>query len=170
MTTQAWQAADQAHEVGIRNGRKADGPELIELSARTLRACYTPFLGKQSVEAWIASTLDDYVREHVEGAWLASNGAAVCGFCVVKGPLLDLLLVDVNSQGRGIGTLLLRHAEEMLFQKHTEIHLESFVPNARANAFYSRRGWIEGDRHHDTESGVDVVKFRKLISGAATSA
>ena len=96
------------------------------------------------METWITSTLDDYVREHIEGAWLASNGAAVYGYCVAKGPLLDLLLVDVNEHERGIGTLLLRHAEEMLLQEYTEIYLESFSPNARANAFYSGRGWIEG--------------------------
>ena len=169
MTTDAGQPAGQVPEVAIRRGHGADAPDLIELSARTLRSCYTPFLGTQSVEAWIAQTLDDYVREHVEGAWLARNDAAVYGYCVVKGPVLDLLLVDVNEHGRGIGTLLLEHAEKMLFQKYTEIHLESFVSNAPANAFYLGRGWIKGDRHHDAKSGADVVQFRKTVGEVATS-
>ena len=130
-------------------------------SKRTLRACYTPFLGKQSVQAWITSTLDDYVRKHVEGAWLASHGGAVCGYCVVKGPLLDLLLVDVRKHGSGIGTRLLEHAEQLLFRTHDKIHLESFAANTRANTFYSKRGWIEGERHHDAQSGADVLRFSK---------
>ena len=107
--------ADQAPGLEIRRGLDADIPALITLSKRTLRACYTPFLGKQSVQAWITSTLDDYVRKHVEGAWLATHGGAVCGYCVVKGPLLDLLLVDVRKHGSGIGTRLLEHAEQFLF-------------------------------------------------------
>ena len=112
--------------------------------------------------------LDGYVCKHVEGAWLANNGGAVSGYCVVKGPLLDLLLVDVREQERGIGTLLLQHAEKILARSYTEIRLESFAANAPANTFYSRRGWIESDRHHDVESGVDVLTFRKQVSGLAT--
>ena len=69
--------------------------------------------------------------------------------------------VDVREQGRGIGTLLLRHSEELVFRSYAEIWLESFVPNDRANAFYSERGWTRGDRHLDAKSGVDVWKFSK---------
>ena len=50
MTTDAGQPAGQVPEVATRRGHGADAPDLIELSARTLRSCYTPFLGKQSVE------------------------------------------------------------------------------------------------------------------------
>ena len=159
---------DQIRGIRIRLGRQADVPALIALSKRTLRGCYAPFLGKKSVQAWIATVLDSYVCEHVEGAWLATTGGAVCGYCVVKGPLLDLLLVDVREQGRGIGTLLLRHAEKILARSYTEIRLESFAANAPANAFYSRRGWMEGDRHHDVESALDMLTFRKRVSELAT--
>ncbi len=82
--------------------------------------------------------------------------------------MLDLLLVDVCEQGRGIGTLLLRHAEKILGRSYAELRLESFAANAPANAFYSRRGWIEGGWHHDVESGMDVLTFRKRVSGLAT--
>ena len=85
---------------------------------------------------------------------------------MVKGPLLDLLLVDVNEHGRGIGTLLLGHAEKMLFQKYTEIHLESFVSNAPANAFYVGRGWIKGDRQRWTPSFGQVFVTAKVESGS----
>ena len=68
---------------------------------------------------------------------------------------------DVYAQGRGIGTLLLRHSEQLVFRSHTEIWLESFVANSRANAFYARRGWTRGGRHLDAKSGMDVWKFSK---------
>ena len=162
------QPADQPSDIEIRKGRRADAPDLIELSARTLRSCYSPFLGQQSVEAWIADKLADYVREHVEDARLACRGETIFGFCVVKVTLLDLLLVDVHEHGRGIGTALLSHVEENLFQQYKEIHLESFVSNVRANRFYLGHGWIKGDRHHDAESGEDVVQFSKSVTEAAT--
>ena len=161
--TRQGQHVYQAPGLEIRRGLDVDIPALITLSKRTLRACYTPFLGKQSVQAWITSTLDAYVRDHVEDAWLASDDGAVCGYCVVKGPLLDLLLVDVRKHGRGIGTRLLDHAEQLLFRTHDEIHLESFAANARANTFYSKRGWIEGERHHDAQSSADVLRFSKRV-------
>ena len=55
------------------------------------------------------------VRDHVEDAWLASDDGAVCGYCVVKDRFLDFLLVDVRKHGRGIGTRLLDHAEQLMF-------------------------------------------------------
>ena len=166
--TQLGPRGGQVGGTKIRLGRQADVPALITLSKRTLRACYAPFLGKKSVQAWIATVLDGYVREHVEGAWLASNDGGVSGYCVAKGPLLDSLLVDVCEQGRGIGTLLLRHAEKILGRSYAELRLESFAANAPANAFYSRRGWIEGDQHHDVEFALDMLTFRKQVSGLAT--
>ncbi len=147
--------------IEIRPGQQADTPDVVNLSKRTLRVCYTPFLGKTSVETWIADVLDGYVRDHLDDSWVATDKGTVCGYCVVTGRLLALLLVDVREQGRGIGTLLLRHSEKLVFRSHAEIWLESFVPNDRANAFYSKRGWSRGGRHLDAKSGVDVWKFSK---------
>ncbi len=147
--------------IDIRPGRQADTPDVVNLSKRTLRVCYTPFLGQTSVEAWIADVLDGYVRDHLDDSWVATDKGTVCGYCVVTGRLLALLLVDVREQGRGIGTLLLRHSEKLVFRSYAEIWLESFVPNDRANAFYSKRGWSRGSRHLDAKSGVDVWKFSK---------
>ena len=156
--------ADQVTWVEISQGLQADVPELITLSKRTLRTCYTLFLGQQTVEAWFASALDDFVRERVEGTWLASDDGAIRGYCVVKGSLLDLLLVDVCKHGCGIGTRLLERAEQLMFLNNDEIRLQSFVANVHANTLYSRRGWIESGRHHDAQSDADMLRFSKRAS------
>ena len=150
-----------ATAIDIRPGQQADIPDLVNLSERTLRACYTPFLGQKSVEAWIANVLDGYVRDHLDDTWVATDKGTACVYSVLTRRLLALLLVDVYAQGRGIGTLLLRHSEQLVFRSHTEIWLESFVANSRANAFYARRGWTRGGRHLDAKSGMDVWKFSK---------
>ena len=92
---------------------------------------------------------------------LSERTLRACVYSVLTRRLLALLLVDVYAQGRGIGTLLLRHSEQLVFRSHTEIWLESFVANSRANAFYARRGWTRGGRHLDAKSGMDVWKFSK---------
>ena len=148
-------------EIEIRPGQSNDTPDLVKACKRTLRACYTPFLGRTSVEAWIASELDSYLSVHSDDTWVATVGGTMCGCSVVTGQHLAFLLVDVGEQRRGIGTLLLRHAEELVFRRHDEIHLESFVANDRANAFYERCGWSRGNRHLDTKSGTDVWEFSK---------
>ncbi len=148
-------------EIRIRPARSADSSHLVDVCQRTLRSCYTPFLGKTSVEEWIANELDGYVRDHLDDAWVATHQGAVCGCCVVTEQLLAFLLVDVREHRRGIGTLLLRQAEQVVFRSHDEIHLESFVANDRANTFYAKCGWTRGDRHLDAKSGVDVWDFSK---------
>ena len=148
--------------IEIRPGQQADTPDLVHVSKRTLRACYTPFLGQKTVEAWIANVLDGYVRDHLHDTWVATDNGTICGYCVVTGQLLAFLLVDVREQRRGIGTLLLKHSERLVFRRDVGIWLESFVANDRANAFYAKHGWTRGGRHLDAESGVDVWKFSKV--------
>ena len=150
--------------IDIRPCRPDDTSSLVELSARTLRASYTPFLGEDAVERWIAGSLDEYVNRHLGNGWLAAEGGVARGFYVLKGQLLDLLLVDVRAHGQGVGTCLLGHAEAQLSQRYREVELESFVPNDRANAFYAKRGWVAGERRHDDESGVKVVRFTKRLT------
>ena len=74
--------------IEIRPGQQADTPDLVDVVKSTLRACYTPFLGQKSVEAWIANVLDGYVRDHLDDTWVATDKRTVCGYCVVTGQLL----------------------------------------------------------------------------------
>ena len=147
--------------IAIRRAQSDDIPKLCEVCAKTLRACYTPFLGRTRVEAWIANEMDGFFRDHSDDIWVATDGASTSGCCIVTGQLLVFLLVDVDEHRRGVGTLLTTHAEDLVFRDYDEIRLESFVDNHRANAFYEKRGWIKDGRHLDAKSGVDVWEFNK---------
>ncbi|WP_225320690.1 GNAT family N-acetyltransferase [Streptomyces luteolifulvus] len=57
----------------------------------------------------------------------------------------SLMMVDLGHHRRGLGRLLLRHAEETLFAQYSTIRLETFADNARAKSFYETCGWVHGD-------------------------
>jgi Acetyltransferase (GNAT) domain len=65
----------------------------------------------------------------------------IVGLIILDGPTLDLMIIDVDHQRRGLGRALLTQAEAMLFTRYEEIRLESFASNHTANAFYEACGW-----------------------------
>jgi putative acetyltransferase len=67
----------------------------------------------------------------------AAEDDSVCGFTLVTNGHIDMLFVDPAKAGRGVGRLLLRHAEAEGART-----LECFRDNASARAFYERQGWI----------------------------
>lgn len=56
------------------------------------------------------------------------------------------MMVDPDHHRRGLGRLLLRHAEETLLAQYPTIRLETFPGNVQARSFYEACGWVLGDR------------------------
>ena len=83
---------------------------------------------------------------------------------MTKGRLIDLMMIDQELHRRRIGTRLLRHVEEVLFEHHDRLKLESFAPNEKANRFYRKNGWTEVRRSPDAAAGVDKIEFYKAAS------
>ena len=80
-----------------------------------------------------------FVRHNLQrGQTLVAEGS-IAGYAVAEGPLISLMMVDTEHQGRGLGTRLLRHMEDLLFPVHETLTLESFSANDRANRFYRSR-------------------------------
>lgn len=149
-------------DLQLRDAAKGDVPALIDLSQRTIRACYSPFLGAEAVEGWIESgEAANYVRLNAGRARVVTVADAVQGFCVCREDLLDLMMVDVRSHRCGFGSLLLADAEARLLSFYTSIRLECFADNAVATAFYCARGWGEGHRFPVPDLGVEKLEFRK---------
>ena len=95
-------------DIEITAAATADLPVLVAVSERTIRACYTPFLGPESVEGWIG---EGQVQSFFEAALprcrvLRADGA-IAGFSATDGALLELLMIDVTRQRRGLGARLL---------------------------------------------------------------
>ncbi|WP_158091269.1 GNAT family N-acetyltransferase [Thalassospira mesophila] len=90
--------------------------------------------------------------ENGTGVWVAETGGAVgargiiTGFAIAlpKEATLWALFVDPEYAGQGIGSALLKTAEDWLFaQGCDEISLTTEAnPKIRAHGFYERHGWI----------------------------
>ena len=155
----------------IRTAAQSDTDSLIELSERTIRASYVTFLGQEGVEGFIGSgEVDQYVRDNIHRCWVIETDGTTVGYCVWKGPKIDLMMIDHSYHRRGLGSQLLLYAERALSEDHQEIVLESFEPNHVANAFYRHHKWVEVRRYADDTSGVEMIEFRKEMTWPAGNA
>ena len=146
----------------IRKAVISDVSHLIALSRRTISASYRSFLGDEAVDAFIGSgAADRYVEENVGRYLVILRDEKVVGYAVWQDNLIDLMMIDQAAHRRGIGTLLLRQVEAVLFGRYDELVLESFEGNQRANAFYRKNGWRELSSRFDEESGGRKIIFGK---------
>jgi len=153
----------------IRPARKNDRDALVALAICTIRTSYTPFLGRDAVETWLASGgVTDHVDAHLGACRVAERAGDVVGFCVTKGPLVDLLMVAPAHQRRGIGRLLLADAEARLFAEHAAIRLESFADNSAANAFYKSQGWQPDELVAGQDTDLRKIGFVKRRAASST--
>jgi ribosomal protein S18 acetylase RimI-like enzyme len=149
----------------IRKAMTSDIEALSALSCRTIRASYWSFLGETVVEAFLASgAADQYVRETLAQCSVIVAEGKLVGYTVCKDDLIDLMMIDPEYQGCGLGTRLLEHCQEMLFQNFEALTLESFEQNQKANNFYWKHGWSEVKRYFDQSSGVYKLVFCKTVS------
>jgi GNAT superfamily N-acetyltransferase len=126
----------------------------MDAAARVLRASFDQAL------PWLAGlhTPDEdrwFLRERVFPAcavWGAFDGDAMVGMLAFREAWIDQLYVLPGAQGGGVGTELLRVAQEAMGQ----IQLWTFQRNARARRFYEARGFAlvretDGARNEERE-------------------
>lgn len=146
----------------IRDAEATDTETLCALARRTISTSYRPFLGDAPVDAFIGSgAADQYVRENLARCRVIVQDEEIVGFCVCQAHLIDLMMIDQPVQRRGLGTVLLAHTEAQLFQRYSELRLESFAGNTPANRFYRKNGWREADRRFDPQSESTKIVFSK---------
>ena len=134
----------------IRNARKGDRDALVSISIRTIRASYISFLGVEAVEGWLASgNVEAYFDQHIPRCRVLEESGEIVGFCVVRGALIDLMMIDCERHREGFGRTLLDHVESDVFKVHPVLRLVSFVDNQPANAFCAARGWTSGEPFED---------------------
>ena len=149
----------------IRNAREGDCESLVEISTRTVRASYTPFLGAEAVEGWLdGGEVKTYFDENLPDCQVVDVDGGIVGFAVAKGASIDLMMIDCNRHREGFGRLLLEHMERQLFETRPLLTLESFAENDRANAFYTALGWKPGEVFEDPADGISKIPFSKRCS------
>lgn len=139
----------EQHYPTVRPATGEDLGALQNLARRTIDTCYRGFLGDEAVDWYIGSGAPDaHVKSHLDrgGVHCLIEDSQIIGLSILDGATVDLMMVDPDHHRRGMGRLLLRHAEETLLAQHSTIRLETFPDNVRATSFYAACGWVPGDR------------------------
>lgn len=139
-----------------------DALPLQDLSKRVIMTNYAPFLGEDTVAAYVESgAVEREIADGLGATTVMLVDGALTGFAVVKADVLHLVMIAPEFQRRGYGSRLLAHIEQQMFAEYPCITLQSFKNNDPANAFYRKNGWDElGGRKHE-ELDVQTVLFAK---------
>lgn len=118
----------------------------------------TPEAFRDRVAARVAETDETTVAE-VDGR--------VAGFVMVSGAEAEQVYVDRDFRGTGVAGLLLTEAERQIAAAgHDEAFLAVVRGNDRAQAFYTRQGWVDqGDHDYPvTALGEHFVSPCRLLT------
>ena len=101
-----------------------------------------------SAEEFCTFYRDEVMKK--DEVWGAFDGEALRGFVALLPGWVDHLYVDPAFHRHGIGSLLLRLAQ----QKQSELRLYTFQSNVNARAFYERHGFeiedmSDGERNEE---------------------
>jgi ribosomal protein S18 acetylase RimI-like enzyme len=148
----------------VRRGREGDVRAVRELAV----AAYQPYVAR--IGRPPAPMVADYAAAVAEQAlWVAEDAGAIVGLLVLRTEpdhlLLENVAVHPDAQGRGVGSLLLRVADdEASAAGCPEIRLYTNEAMTENLAYYPRHGYVETHRAED--DGFRRVYFRKrLVTG-----
>lgn len=153
-------------QIVIRSAVEEDVPALVRLLRRSWLVAWAPELPFEAVQAFAAV---DPARLHAESEWrsfmIASRGNELLGMFQTDRDLLQSLHVDHSHWNTGVGAKLLDSAEEEIGRAHRLARLEVRSFNARAQTFYSHRGWREVRRYRGIEcaSPVENIEMQKSL-------
>jgi GNAT superfamily N-acetyltransferase len=104
--------------------------------------------------------------ENWSRAWVAASGSALAGVVLTREQWIDDLWVRAPYRGRGVGGMLLMHAEAEIARQYGEAKLRVVEVNRRAQAFYVRQGW-RGLRAYPHETApITMIEMVKTVRSA----
>jgi len=118
-------------------------------------------------------TLFDALPAGREGFVIETNGA-VAGFALLRqkflmGDYLELLVVAPSARSKGVGSVLLKHLEQLVFARAKNLFACVSDFNAEARQFYKKNGYQEiGPIPNFLIPGAAEILLRKT-SGPARS-
>ncbi|MET3544275.1 putative acetyltransferase [Paenibacillus favisporus] len=128
--------------------REEDHDHLVELWYRAVRETHA-FLTEADI-AFYRRIVDEQALKHVE-VWVEKDDSGVpLGFIGLDGSMVEMLFVDPDRHGQGIGTRLLRYAEQL---KGSRLRVDVNEQNDGAYAFYQRYGFVRTGRSELDGSG-----------------
>ena len=148
----------------IRKAQHSDLWKIKKLAKEARDNDYRNIMGQNSHNLFLKSqTSEISLEECIKESFVLTQQDKIVGFSVIKGNLIDLMVIDANYHRKGLGTELLKHCEKILFKNFDEIIIECPPENAMANLFCQKNGWIEKCRHYDHTDGQERIFFYKKL-------
>jgi ribosomal protein S18 acetylase RimI-like enzyme len=156
-----------AANIIVRRGRLEDAAALKAILYDTFESTWRPELTAEAVAAYFA---DDppgaFVDQYGVDFQVAERDGEVVGLVYWEDDFVHSLHVRSDHARMGVGTRLMDVAEaEIAKAGHTAVRLETDTFNAKSQAFYKARGYLEVDRYPDTEwhSGLTTLLLEKRL-------
>ncbi len=151
----------------IRAFRPSDADAVIALLTATMRSTWVPQMSESArANIDIGARIRGYIEAMGDAFILAEQDGRVAGMIHWQDDFIHALHIDPAAQRQGIGTALLRHAENAMSISGVKIvRLETDTFNTQSRAFYGRHGYKEKDRYPDTQwdSGFTTILLEKVI-------
>ncbi|WP_417783356.1 acetyltransferase [Terasakiella pusilla] len=119
----------------MRLATKSDYPTLIDLWERSVCATHD-FLPQHEIEELRPLILGTYF-DAVDLTVALNRNGQLLGFCGVQGDNIEMLFIDPEVRGQGVGRLLAQHA--IVTQEATKVDVNE--QNPQALGFYEHLGF-----------------------------
>lgn len=122
--------------ITIRKRMAEDNAQLAEIWQRSVRASHH-FLNEEHIAQLYPLVLNRYLP--AVDVWVAEDTLGqLCGFIGLGGNQVEMLFIDTEQRGKGIGTALLAQVEAM----HNELLVDVNEQNPQALGFYQHYGFM----------------------------
>ena len=130
-------------DFSIRSARADDAADIARVHRRAIRGLARGSYTDAELESWADGLGEDFYRPRIDETAhfevAEDPRAAVIGFAAVREDEMWLLYIDPGWARRGIGSALLRRAENHLLQSgHADIWVQSSL---NAERFYAAHGY-----------------------------
>ena len=150
-------------KVVVRKAKWVDAAQVISLCKKSIADEYGHFLSQDSMRPWIEGCkMDNYVKDMILNMFVVEVNQKIVGVVSVEVALVGLVWVDKEFRRRGVGSLLMKRAEEELVLRGIDLaRVECFEPNVVGLSFYESCGWRVHHTRFDDDARVNVVVLEK---------
>ena len=151
----------------VRTAEQGDVKSIVKMCKSSMAATYGSFMSLSEMRPWIEGReTDHYVEGMIQKMIVAEQTKGVVGVACINEDVIDLVWVDANCRGEGIGQQLMEAAERIIkLDGFDEAKVECFEPNEGAIKFYELCGYGKKDRYADPVAKVDKVLLVKNVEG-----
>ncbi|MBK5548337.1 acetyltransferase [Pseudomonas sp. TH04] len=122
----------------IRPRVAADDTVLGALWERSVRATHD-FLPEDDIQRLLPLVRDTYLPMPALDVWVFEDSQGLAGFIATGGHNVEMLFIDPDRRGQGIGRQLLEHARA----RHDTLTVDVNEQNSQAVGFYLHYGFIQ---------------------------